>query len=533
MVRTMVKNIRQKQKFKTTTRIGKTFFLILAFGFFFLTTFLFTCKNETPSSSSQIKRQIKQHSQIDLNAFLLDKISNNRIVMVGDHEHGQGLYSRTVTHFLNYWLTKIEDDDDKNIPRSITLFLEHDSLSNHRLYHFFESGNLMDVIEPEDFVVSFSIDKVEFLYELRAIHQRINERNKMIASDTKIQFQVFGPEKIPTIEAESPGRQEVISLAERDKYSADQVYQYLESHPDHRAIIFYGATHLFRKPWFKSTPPYYSYLLGYYLSKKYKKPGGCYTIFQYNLRADSNLPQIFRQLKHSYAIENQYLAGHNFEGLQFIDDSDATLFLDEFYKPAAFISQVPTNQFIKLFLDCLPVYLENPDSPGNNLVIAAACQYLQMVSGFPPNMMELEDIDSIQQYLNDWKMWYLQAGFDPVTWTKGYQFLLSPFRVFRQAPDNQNRVKIESALKNFVGTTLDTLVNDPDEQIRVWLRFLERNRIPILTPRLIQIMWAGTDGEIIMACDELEKLTGQQFQTAKEWTTWWQRKEEIVEKLTR
>jgi len=109
---------------------------------------------------------------------------------------------------------------------------------------------------------------------------------------------------------------------------------------------------------------------------------------------------------------------------------------------------------------------------------------LEVVDENRGDKIDFENMDVLQHYVNEWKMWYLQAGFDPVTWTKGYQFLLSPFRVFRQAPDNQNRVKIESALKNFVGTTLDTLVNDPDEQIRVWLRFLERNRIPILTPQL-------------------------------------------------
>jgi len=185
----------------------------------------------------------------------------------------------------------------------------------------------------------------------------------------------------------------------------------LEAHSDHRAIVFYGAPHLFRKPWFKSTPPYYSYLLAHYLTQEYGKDEGCYTVFQYNSRTDSSLPGIFRQVKRTYAIENKYLRSLDSDSLKFVDDSDAAFFLYEFYRPAIHISQVPTNQFIKLFLDCLPLYLRNRDKPGNEFVIQAACQYLQMVSGFPAYEMSLENTITIQQYLTEWKMWYLQNGF--------------------------------------------------------------------------------------------------------------------------
>jgi len=119
-----------------------------------------------------------------------------------------------------------------------------------------------------------------------------------------------------------------------------------------------------------------------------------------------------------------------------------------------------------------------------------------------------------------------------VAWTMGYQFLLNAFRTYRNDPGFQNREKIEAVLKNLANYTPDTLAIDSDEQIRVWLQHLERNKIPILTPRLIQIVWIGTEDERRRARYELQKLTGQNFQTAKEWTTWWRKKVEIVEKLT-
>lgn len=493
---------------------------------------LFSCQNGHHSEDVSISQKIKRHRQFELNAFLLDKISKNRIVMIGDHEHGQGLYSRPVTNFLDYWLGSIAQDRNQEIPKKITLFLEHDSLTNHRLHQFFHSGKLMDFIEPEDFAVSFTIDRVEFIQKLREIYYQVMELNKNLSFANQVQFQISGPEKIPNNSAESTENLAPISLSERDKFSARQIIRYLEAHSDHRAIIFYGAAHLFRKPWFKSTPPYSSYLLAYYLTQKYGKDEGCYTVFQYNLRADSSLPGIFSQAKHTYALDNKYLKSPDSNSFKFLSDSDAAIFLYEFYKPAVQISQVPTNHFIRLFLDCLPIYLRNREKPGNDFVIQAACQYLQMISGFPANKMSLENNATIRHYLNNWKMWYVQSGFDPVMWTKGYQFLLNPFRLFRYSPNNQNRVQIETVLKNLTGSAPDTLVNNADEQVRVWLRYLERNRMPILTPRLIQIMSVGTSAEINESCNELQKLTGQEFQTAKEWTSWWLKKLEIVERLS-
>jgi hypothetical protein len=232
----------------------KKFYLIAQITAILLIITFFACHKESPSDNSIIGQRIKQSSKYDLSAFLLDKITENRIVMLGDHEHGQGLYSRPVIDFLNYWLDNIEQNRDQEIPQRITLFLEHDSLTNQRLYRFFYTGNLINFIEPEDFVVSFSVDKVEFIYDLRDIHYRVKELNDTVSYEHKVHFQITGPEKIPILTEDSPEKQAVFSIEERDKYSADQICRFLEAHPDHRAFIFYGAAHLFRKGYPTSHP---------------------------------------------------------------------------------------------------------------------------------------------------------------------------------------------------------------------------------------------------------------------------------------
>ena len=492
---------------------------------------LFACQKEKTTTVSELEQRINQNRQDNFNSFLLDKIKQNKIVMLGDHEHGHGLYSRIVIDFLKYWLDQIEHEENKSIPFRMALFLEHDSLTNQRLYRFFQSGNLMDFIEPEDFAVDFTIDKIEFFHDLRDIRWRIQERNHTAPSDNKIHFEIIGPERIPSTVEESQNEPEIFSIEQRDKFSAEQVHRYLEIHPGCRAFIFYGAAHLFRRSWPKSTPPYYTYTLAYHLTEKYTNHGGCYTIFQYNLGAESGLPPVFDKPSHSYALENQYLTGLKFDLPRFPYDADASFFLDDFSKPAVHINQVPTNNFFNLFLDCLEIYLKNPDNPGNKLLINAAVQYLQMLSGFPVSKIEFDDEEVIYNLLIDWKMWYLQNGFDPIFWTRGYQFLLEPFRLYRQNPNQENRLQIEQVLKKLSGSVPDTTRDDPAEQVRIWLRHLEQNKIPIMAPRLIQICWVGNADEQRQAIIELKKLTGESFNTAKEWTKWWRKKVALINRM--
>ena len=280
-----------------------------------------------------------------------------------------------------------------------------------------------------------------------------------------------------------------------------------------------------------SHPGRRSHTLAYFLTDRYLDHGGCYTIFQYNLRAESQLPQIFNKPKRSYAIENKYLEGLKIDLPRFPYDADASFFLDDFSERAVHITQVPTNNFINLLLDCLDFYLKNADKPGNKLVISAAVQYLQMVSGFPIGKIEFDDVEVISSLLNDWKMWYLQNGFDPVFWTHGYQFLVEPFRLYRQNANQENRLQIEQALKKLSGSAPDTTRDDPAEQVRAWLRHLETNRIPILAPRLIQISWVGNENEQRQAILELKKMTGENFNTAKEWTNWWRKKLVLIDRI--
>jgi len=491
----------------------------------------FACQKDVPQDYSLIQERIDQYGQYDINAFLLDRISKNRIVMLGDHEHGQGLYYRVVINFFKFWLDEIEQNRVEDIPKKIALFLEHDSLTNQRLYRFFHTGNVMDLIEPEDFAGPFTVDKIEFVNDLCEIHNHVKWLRNSNALQNKIQFQIIGPEKILNADEKFPEKQDYIAREERDQYVAEQVCQYLNTHPDYHAFIFYGAAHLFRSHWPKSSPPYYSNSLAYHLTERYKNAGGCYVFFQYNLKTKLPLPQVFYGFKRSYAIENRYLSDFKFNIPHFPYDSDASFFLNDFFENAVHIGQVPTKNFVELMLHCLPVYIENPVELGNEAVIRAAVLYLQMVSGYPRTQIDLKDLDSINDLLTEWKMWHFQVGFDPVLWTTDYQFLLKPFNVYRQLSDEQNRYKFELGLKKFLGTAPDTLAHNPDEQIRIWLRHLERNKVPVLVPRLIQIMWVGTDEERESACKDLQNLTGEIFKSAKEWATWWRRKVELVERL--
>ena len=52
-----------------------------------------------------------------------------------------------------------------------------------------------------------------------------------------------------------------------------------------------------------------------------------------------------------------------------------------------------------------------------------------------------------------------------------------------------------------------------------------------MAPRLIQICWVGNADEQRQAIIELKKLTGESFNTAKEWTKWWRKKVALINRM--
>ncbi len=97
-----------------------------------------------------LKSLIKEKSRPDINNFILDKVANNRVVMIADEGHGNYMFMRTITNFLNHWIKKFQEDNHaQNIPQNLYLILESDSNQTNSIYRFFSNNDPSELLNPE------------------------------------------------------------------------------------------------------------------------------------------------------------------------------------------------------------------------------------------------------------------------------------------------------------------------------------------------------------------------------------------------
>lgn len=261
--------------------------------YFFLLLFI-----SISSCNSQVQQpQIIKTTNIDsLNNFVFESLKSKRIIMLGDGIHGHGYFKKMIIDLLNEWLTKIEKNPtDRNIPRKLFLFLEKDSLSFMLANQVMDDGNFNNYLTQQiDEAAKFggwdqySVDNLEFLFELRDIKKRIDELNKNTTQD--ISLIIEGVEKPPSfinfstmyqMGAEKYRKELFLWFAkERDKIVSKNIIQILDNNKDYKAIIFYGTAHLIRKyvdksPWAFSVEqePLYEYFLAHYLDEYLGRDG--------------------------------------------------------------------------------------------------------------------------------------------------------------------------------------------------------------------------------------------------------------------
>lgn len=244
------------------------------------------------SCNAQIEqpRVIKTTDIDSLNNFVFESLKSKRIIMLGDGMHGHGYFKGIVSGILTSWIDSLEKNpDSQSIPHKLFLFLEVESYKQLLLNEVIDYGNFDNYLtEQIDEVTKFggwdkfSVDDFEFLFELRDIKKRIDELNKKTNKD--ICLTIKGVEDPPSfinfstmyhMGVEKYRKELFIWFAkERDKLVARNIQRIMEQHKDYKGMIFYGTAHLIRKyidksPWAFSTKqePLYEYFLAHYLDE--------------------------------------------------------------------------------------------------------------------------------------------------------------------------------------------------------------------------------------------------------------------------
>jgi len=97
---------------------------------------------------------VSENVRTDVCQYVIDKLNEHRVVMIGDSHHGQGLYGQTVVACLNHWIDATEkaDVDMAALPSKLALILELDSIQLAGLHRFFLSGDVCDAMTLSSFV---------------------------------------------------------------------------------------------------------------------------------------------------------------------------------------------------------------------------------------------------------------------------------------------------------------------------------------------------------------------------------------------
>lgn len=262
---------------------------------------------DNPGSSSD---SILDRCDYNVNGFILDRLDDNRVVMIGDHGHSLYFYKRTVTHFLQYWLDQIEAGNGK-APRRLFLILESDSLKAKKAGRSMTRRGTEAYLTVEDLISpSFSLGSVQFTSEdLSGIRNRVARLNAGSSLGDSVCFEIVGPERPIDIGDWDELRRDSFFVYERDEYSYSYVARLLRANPDYKALVFYGATHLHRGRVQKQTGTIADsgYYLAHYLTED-SLIDGVYTILQtYAAKPDIRIHESLVAPDSSYAISSKFV----------------------------------------------------------------------------------------------------------------------------------------------------------------------------------------------------------------------------------
>ncbi|MEE9554830.1 MAG: hypothetical protein V3W18_11075 [candidate division Zixibacteria bacterium] len=494
-----------------------TISLILSF-----ISFLFC---DTSQNEQSLQQLIEQNSTHNVNRFILDKFEDNRIVMLADAGHGESLYLQRVISFLNFWVDQIEHPIIENIkvPHNIAMILETDSISINMINKFFNSGDILDVIEF-GYMVSekFTTAKIEFYFDLGQLKTRIDKYNSENTESEKISLRLFGPEKPIDTANWSFQKRSDFFLYERDEYSSDRIIGFLDDNPDTRALIFYGAAHLKRGEALKRSGEVEAtgFYLAHYLNEYFGDTDGVYTINQIRPSSWKHYPHISEGPDSTYIFDNSFLKNTRFNEENAYDFTDATITIIEGREPSRPLRWIPSERIVEFILNDIGKYT-NVDNDYYPYYLSSAFQYLSMVSGEKFELFDKRNREQAEALVKQWRAWYDTAEFEIVKDIESLALWEHLLDLMTEAEGNfVNYYELSIAKTLGIKPRYDTTSNKAMRG-KFYRDYILKYRERIVIDNLIHLLWIGSDREKEQALDILRKTTGEKYTTAKEWMVWW------------
>ncbi len=468
---------------------------------------------------------IRQHAAWDPAEFILDKLKTNRIVMIADGGHGDPLYYRAVIHSLNAWVSQHEESANvKDLPSKLFLFLEFDSTRAGGLKRYFRNGDPIEMMEPINFWGDqFTTGTLEFYDDLRTLQHRIDAYNNGRTGDAQISFDIIGPEKVIDLSNWTTEKRDRFFLSERDEYSSRRIIDLLNAAPEAKALVFYGGVHLQRENVLKQAGSQKSmgHYLAHYLSESFSAQGGVYTCGQIDAAKSSWLDEAVVKVGTTFAVDHSIFTGVPIEGNSSFPPYDGSIYYFVPPRNARHITNVCSENLVDYILDHIDLYTDSTKEFYRG-TLETWLYYLSTVAAVDWHPVDHGNAHAIDSTIKAWKEWRKSASLDVVEdlSTLGYfKRCVDHIRTINQKQSTWHQIQLEKLVgfKVWFG-------DGASPQLRadnIWT-YINKYRKPIVVDNLIQLLWVGSKSENEKAVAILKKETGMDFNTAKQWSSWWE-----------
>lgn len=471
----------------------------------------------------KLKETIVSKCDYEISDFILDKMVNNRIVMIGESKHGQYLYMKTISDILNLWITTIENEGTRNIPTKLCLVLEMDSTYSKHLNKFIHTGNYRDMLDLRLFTTTeITMGNILFYNDLRNISKRVNEYNEK-RSDNSVQLEIIGPEKNWDLTNWSFKEANDYFIYQRDINIKNNIDAYVDSHPNHRILIYYGNAHLTSDKVMKSVRGVSgeSYYLGHYLQSEYANDGGFYRICQANPSAShGSLDGILVGPDANYIIENRYFKhSEDFRKIVHSDGDASVIYISQPYrfKPLCTVFSENNTKFLIENLDSL----KNLSFDFQQLIWGNVLNYLYIISGNELlGSIKYRDKNVLDTVIINWKGWYENSDHDNVAEIEDLSIWNRLIDNLKNSPPERVR-RTEALLAIALDMEpLNQTKLSAEERAEGYRKYINDNRKIIVIDNLIPLLIIGTDQEHEKALAALKKETGQDYDNYRDLVEW-------------
>lgn len=506
----------------------------------------------TGDPEAQLRQAIFENCRFDVDQFILERIRQNRIVMLSDFEHGNELPRQSIIRFLNYSLDQIETADTSLVPITSKLFLVLEANPGwmEGIRNYIASGEIRDLTGKQGIPCAvtsdiFTIEDLEFYQDLGAFQTRVQQHNggkaapaltKYVSTNNprggQVEFSIVGIEEDIDLDNWSIAKRDSFFIWQRDEHSSQRAIDLLEQNPDFHALVFYGSAHLAKDVVHKNTYESSShpgvkgdgYFLAHYLLEHFRDKGGVYTITRGWIQQLN--PHCYYAPNRTYAIDNacaRNIATDEIPGQQLAVLSDGMIvYFEPRNKPTPVVSIWSENLVAAAILTLdLTTNMENEFMRDIHL---SMLRYLETFSGvvLPPELKGDHDSATVARRIQVYREWHAAAKTDVVA------------DLDTCGPALRNLARL-SALEHpmqkqcigCIGTAMGSYFPTEDnkrtasELAPIYSRYFEANKQAIATESLIHLLWVGTEKEKSHAVERLQERTGQNLTTAKEWTVWW------------